>query len=122
MTEFDFDCLEKKRLARCAAAKVRSRRTVTLPSDALTQKDLQHKNGPCRVYHLGRPMTTAHFHAMPRDLQRSYLRRLKAHGGSPEAVAAMFCITAEELQQLTAGFGIRFDCPDPKRWQAFLHR
>ena len=122
MTEFDFDCLEKKRLARCAAAKVRNHRTVTLPSDGLTQKDLQDRNGPCRVYHLGRPMTLNNFLAMPRDLQRSYLRRLDVHGGSPDTVAAMWGMDTAELLLLLRGYGVRLDNPDAERWRAFMRR
>ena len=122
MTEFEFDCLEKKRLARCAAAKVGNRRAVSLPSDRLTEKDLQSRNGPCRVYRLGQPMDTAGFLALPRDLQRAYLRRLQAHGGSHEAVAAMFGVSPQQLHTMIRGFGVRFDRPDAARWRRFLQR
>jgi len=122
MTEFEFDCLEKKRLARCAAAKVGARRTVTLPSDRLSEQALQRKNGPCRTYRLGQPMDIGSFHTLPRDLQRAYLRRLQAHGGSTDAVAAMFGITPQTLNTLLHGFGVRFDQPDEARWRRFLQR
>ena len=71
MTEFEYDCLQKKRTAYSARLRVGARRAVSLPSDSLNPAELQSRNGPCRVYRLGAPMDIEQFDAMPQDLQRA---------------------------------------------------
>ena len=65
MTEFEYDCLQKKLVALSAQHRVGRRRQVTLPSDRLNESELARRNGPCRIYRLGRPMKLAEFEAMP---------------------------------------------------------
>lgn len=120
MTEFDYDCLQKKWIGRSARQRVGLRRTVTLPSDSLSPLELERKNGPCRVYRLGRPMRMREFGAMPPDLQRLYLRRLRQRGGSRASVSRMLGITEPQLEQLQRRTGVVFDCPDEGAWQEFL--
>ena len=120
MTEFDYDCLQKKQIARSAWQRVGLRRTVTFPSDSLTPMELARLSGPCRVYRLGRPMKIGDFRALPRDLQRTYLQRLRQRGGSRRAVCQMLGITEQQLDQLQAQGGVDFDCPDDAAWQQFL--
>ena len=59
MTEFEYDCLQKKLVALSAQHRVGRRRQVTLPSDRLNEAELARRNGPCRIYRLGRPMKPA---------------------------------------------------------------
>lgn len=119
MTEFDYDCLQKKWIARSARQRVGLRRTVTLPSDSLTQPELDKLNGPCRVYRLGRPMRIREFCLMPMDLQRMYLQRLRQRGGSRRAVSEMLGITERQLGELQRLTGVEFDQPDEEAWRAF---
>ena len=122
MTEFEYDCLQKKRTAHSARLRVGARRAVSLPSDNLNPAELQGRNGPCRVYRLGVPMDIGQFEAMPRDLQRTYLRRLRQRGGSTEAVRAMLGISGQQMQQILEQARVTLDQPDQAAWAAFLER
>lgn len=122
MTEFEYDYLQKKRTAYSSHLRTGARRAVSLPSDHLNPAELQSRNGPCRVYRLGEPMNIAEFEAMPRDLQRAYLRRLRLRGGSAEGVRAMLGISGQRMEQILAQTRVTLDQPDRKAWAAFLKR
>lgn len=80
MHDFDFDAMQKKRIAAGARHKVggsRSRK-CGLPSDHLTAKEKAALNGEPVVYDLGKPMSWENFQQMPLDLQQTYLDGL--HG------------------------------------------
>lgn len=87
--------------------------TVRLPHDRLSADLL---SGPCRTYHLGKPMTMHQLQAMPADLQRQYLRKLRAMGAGVEDVAKMLGVSPRKVRTL----GVRFDRPDPKSWAEFV--
>jgi len=116
MTEFDYDCLQKKVTGRSARHRVKPGRAVTLPSDHLDDTALAQRNGPCRTYCLGRPMTLTEFETMPEDLRRVYLRRLRQRGGSESDVERMLGARPGGLRR----YRIPFDCPDTVEWAAFL--
>ena len=116
MTEFDYDCLQKRQTAHSARHRVGNRRSVTLPSDFLDPAAVERRNGPCRTYRLGSPMTLETFEAMPSDLQKLYLRQLRQRGGSEADVERMLGIAPGGLRR----YRIRFDRQDPERWNAFL--
>lgn len=118
MTEFDYDCLQKKVTGRSARNRVRAGRTVTLPSDHLDDAALALRNGPCRTYRLGKPMSLAEFETMPEDLRRAYLRRLRQQGGSESDVERMLGVGHGRLQR----YRVLFDRPDGAAWAAFLSR
>ena len=120
MTEFDYDCLQKKIIGRSASHRVGRRRAVTLPCDSLNSAAIQLLNGPCRTYRLGKPMELAQFEAMPEDLQQAYLRRLRQRGGSEETVGRMLGISPRLLKQLLRQHRVRLDRPDPEAWASFL--
>ena len=114
MTEFEYDCLQEEQNNR----KPHGGHTgvVTLPSDYLKPEELEQRNGPCRVYRLGRPMNMAEFQDLPADLRKLYLRRLRQHGGSESDVEQMLGAKQGSLRH----HRVRFDCQNPERWKAFL--
>lgn len=79
MNDFDFDAIQKKNIARSAyARKTGARpRKVTMPSDYLTTTQTKELNGKMAAYNLSKPMTFAEFKAMPQDLQREYIAKLR---------------------------------------------
>ena len=79
MSDFDFDAMQKKNIARSAyARKTGARpRKVTMPSDYLTTARKKELNGKMATYNLSKPMTFAEFKAMPQDLQREYISKLR---------------------------------------------
>jgi len=85
---------------------------VRLPHDGLPAEQL---SGPCRTYRLGGPMTMQQLQAMPADLQRQYLRRLRRAGATAEDVGNMLGVSVQQA----ASLGVVFDRPDPKAWAEF---
>lgn len=94
MNDFDYDALQKKRLARSDRCRKRSTRKCTLPSDYLTPTERKRRNGEMKTYNLSKPMTYAEFLAMPDDLQAQYLRSLRGRfGASDECIARMMGVS-----------------------------
>lgn len=107
---FDYDDLQKLSLSHWGVSDT----TIRLPSDLARTEAL---NGPCRTYHLGKPMKLQELEAMPRDLQIAYLRRLRRVGGSADTVGRMLGMSPGRLGER---WDVRFDRPDPTAWAAFL--
>lgn len=78
MTEFDYEVLQRKRLAGAARHVKRGSRSkkCTLESDRLTHAQWKKRNGEVLSINLNRPMTWAEFKAIPGDLQNEYITRL----------------------------------------------
>ena len=71
MNDFNYDCMQKKRIARGAFAHInRKRGGCSLPSDTLTEKQRKEKNGEVKSYNITRPMPWREFKPMPEDLSR----------------------------------------------------
>ena len=49
----------------------------SLPSDHMSEEEVQAKNGPVEHWNLNEPMTPGKFRSMPEDLQDLYLKRLQ---------------------------------------------
>lgn len=76
--QFYADLAEKRRTARGSRAKVRGGgKTVTLPNDGLTLKEVREINGTPTSYKLNEPVQWADFRAWPEDIQREYLDGLQ---------------------------------------------
>ena len=76
---FYADLAEKRRTARGSHAKVTGRgKTVTLPNDGLTLKEVREINGTPTSYKLNEPVQWADFRAWPEDIQREYLEGLQS--------------------------------------------
>lgn len=77
MNDFDYDALQKKRLARNAFAKgSRNRKGCRLPHENLTKEELQKLNGEVRTVGFNDKITWDFFKALPADLQEEYLNHL----------------------------------------------
>lgn len=88
MNDFDYDCMQKKRIARGAFAHIsRKRGGCTLPSDLLTAKQRKEKNGEVKSYNISRPMPWCEFKQMPDDLKREFYRNMQSFGGSAKWLA-----------------------------------
>lgn len=80
MNDFDYDAMQKKRLANSARKRVngsKSRR-CSLPSDNLTPAQREKLNGECKSWSLNDPMDYETFKSMPLDLQVQYVNGLKS--------------------------------------------
>ena len=88
MNDFNYDCMQKKRIARGAFAHInRKRGGCSLPSDTLTEKQRKEKNGEVKSYNITRPMPWHEFKAMPEDLKREFFRNMQSFGGTAKWLA-----------------------------------
>lgn len=88
MNDFDYDCMQKKRIARGAFAHISWKRGgCTLPSDLLTAKQRKEKNGEVKSYNISRPMPWCEFKQMPDDLKREFYRNMQSFGGTAKWLA-----------------------------------
>lgn len=93
MNDFDYDAMQKKRIARGAAHMKRGSKSkkCTLPSDYLTAAQRRKLNGPVSTYKLDEPMNWESFKAMPEDLQKQYILGLQEnYGANDEMMGKMF--------------------------------
>ncbi len=126
--QFYADLAEKRRTARGSRAKVRGGgKTVTLPNDGLTLKEVREINGTPTSYKLNEPVQWADFRAWPEDIQREYLDGLqsKYHVGLNEIARMMGAREASFADWKTAnGIKSRFkgrSYPTPE-WADFKAR
>ena len=93
MHDFDYDAMQKKRIARGASHMKRGSKSkkCTFPSDYLTAAQKRRLNGPVSTYKLDEPMEWESFKAMPEDLQKKYILGLQEnYGANDEMIGKMF--------------------------------
>ena len=96
MSDFEYDCLQKKRIANQAKYRKRGSKSkkCNLPSDRLTNKQWKDKCGPVITYSLNKPMIWDDFKQMPAYVQAEYITNLQKKFG----------VTAVDLGNM---FGVR---------------
>ena len=135
MNDFDYDALQKKRVAASARRRKsgsRSRR-VSLPSDHLTQKELKAMCGEVQSYDMASPIQWSAFLTWPRDIQQEYISKLQAdYGATGEMLAECFATSRATVIRGLEESGIRL-VPQPRRtskeaalervrrWRGFLY-
>ena len=128
MHDFDFDIMEKKRIAQGARARKcgSKSRKCTLPSDYLTAAQKKGLNGKVSTYNLSGPMTYSKFRVMPDDLQKEYLLKLRNEmGATLTAMGKMMQCSPETVRQALMRHGIptnikRMSFESKLRWDAWL--
>ena len=113
MNDFDFDAMQKKRIAKNAFRKrngSKSRR-CTLPSDYLTAAQRKELNGDVKEYNLDKPMSWEAFKAMPLDLQQSYINGVQSRFGVGVATMSrdLFGMSTAALRQYLKRAGLKSD-------------
>ena len=132
MNDFDYDCLEKKRIARSAKNHVNARRgKCKLPHEYKTAKELRAMNGEVKTYNIREPLVKSQFLALPTDLAKEYLLWLQSEfkatdgqigkmlGLSP-AGAALY---RKQLGVSSLGRGNqnRRNEAQIQKWESFIH-
>lgn len=128
MHDFDFDIIEKKRIAQGARARKcgSKSRKCTLPSDYLTAAQKKGLNGKVITYNLSGPMTYSKFRVMPDDLQKEYLLKLRNEmGATLTAMGKMMQCSPETVRQALIRHGLstklsRMSFESKLRWDAWL--
>ena len=109
MHDFDYDAMQKKRIARGASHMKRGSKSkkCTLPSDYLTAAQKRRLNGPVSTYKLDEPMTWESFKAMPEDLQSRYIVNLQnTYQATDEMLGMMFGKTSVTVGKCRTSLGI----------------
>ena len=109
MNDFDYDALQKKRIAAGARHMKRGSRSkrCSLPSDNLTPAQLKRRNGPVSTYKLDAPMMWDDFKAMPVDLQKKYLTYLvETYGATNEMLGDMFYVHPTHVGAVKKALGV----------------
>ena len=135
MKDFDYEVLQRKRLAQQARHKRNGSksRKCSLPSDGLTHKQWKEKNGEVMTYNLSKPMDWETFKALPVDIQEEYLNKLiNEHGANQERICyKMFRIGHRTFKTHLEKTGMAFRFSNAKRpererreryeaWQRFM--
>lgn len=104
------DTAEKKRIARGS----HNKRThcgkggsVTFPSDFMSKKEREAMNGEVKSYNLNKPMTWKELRKMPKDLQTTYIKKLRNNYDVPDAVLAeSFGVSQSYISQVLSNLGL----------------
>jgi len=130
MTDFEFECAQKKNIARSAAHRKRGSRSkrCSLPSDHLTKKELKAMNGEVVTYKIDGPLKWVEFLKLPVDLKKQYLETLvEKYEANGRQIAEMLGVTPGTLSKALRdipGFGFYTRKRQSKNqkdiWQAFL--
>ena len=109
MHDFDYDAMQKKRIARGASHMKRGSKSkkCTLPSDYLTAAQKRRLNGPVSTYKLDEPMSWESFKAMPEDLQKKYILNLQeTYQANNDMLGKMFGVTGVSVCRMRHALGI----------------
>ena len=118
MTDFDYDVMQKKRLARNQFHNAKYKHGgCHLPHEDLTPAQMKRRNGPIMTYSMNQPMSWNDFKSMPHDLQQQYLDGLHARFGvGPSDIAKyLFLRAPNSLRQSTVAMGLTVAKRDKNR-------
>lgn len=109
VNDFDYDIVQKKRVARGAYAHVnRKRGKCRLPSDYLTAAQRKEMNGAVKTYNITRPMPLEEFKGVPDDLKREYLRNMQSYGAAATYLADEMGCCGATIREYGEKLGVPF--------------
>lgn len=131
MNDFDYDCLERKRLARQAKyRKCGSKsRKCTMSTDNMTHKQWKERCGAVVSIKIGQLVSWDDFKEMSKETQEEYLKDLMSkYGANATSLAAMFGIRPLTVRRYIAAKGLNICFPvghsmnleQRAAWEAFL--
>ena len=101
MNDFDYDVMQKKRIARGAFSRkgTVNQKGCRLPHENLTKKELNKLNGEVKTVGLNDKVTWEFFKAIPKDLQEEYLdHQIRRFGVSLNRISTdLFGLTTNAL-------------------------
>lgn len=112
MNDFDFDVMQKKRIANNAAHMKRGSKSkkCSLPSDHMTPAEWKRRNGPVSTYSLNKPMDWETFKSLPVDIQQSYIDILQSRFNVTTSTIGkdMFDKTPATLKAHMEKYGLKY--------------
>lgn len=132
MNDFDYDVMQKKRVAKSAANRKRGSKSkkCSLPSDYMTNAQWKKECGKVTKYKLSEPMDYGAFLSMPKDIQEEYINRLcSMYGVTISALVEMFKVNRNTIARHLAALNLKYSFErgsrmsiDQKRaFEFFLH-
>lgn len=131
MNDFDYDCLQKKRLARQASHKKGGSKSRRCPmsTDYMTEKQWKERNGEVVSIRFNKPASWDTFKMLSKTTQEEYLKGLAAaYGANGTNIAEMLGVDARTFRRYiqSSGLDIRFPVGHSMNgeqraaWEAFL--
>ena len=133
MNDFDYEVMQKKRIARGAAHMKRGSKSkkCTLPSDHMTQAEWKRRNGPVSTYSLNKPRDWETFKSLPVDIQQSYIDILQSRFNVTASTISkeLFGKTGPALKALIEKNGLKYikmkgknmSADDREAWEHWLN-
>lgn len=109
MSDFDFDCLQRKRLASQSRYKKRGSKSkkCSLSTDYMTPGQWKKRNGEVVTVNLGKPIAWAEFTKLPATMQEEYLRHIQEkYRASGTDIAEMFDVCYATLYRYIKSSGL----------------
>ena len=132
MSDFEYDCLQKKRLA--GQAKYRKRgsksKKCNLPSDRMTRKQWKERCGPVMTYNMSKPMAWENFKKLSKSTQAEYINTLQQrYGATAVDLGRMFGVQALTVRKHAIANSLEVSFPrghamttlQRAEWEKFLN-
>ena len=131
MNDFEFDCLQKKRLAQQAKYRKRGSKSKKCPmsTDHMTKKQWIERCGKIVTIKMDSPVSWASFKELSKQTQEEYLKNLmEKYHINARSLAEMFHITPITVRRHIATQGLAVSFPvghsmnaeDRRAWELFL--
>lgn len=131
MTDFEYDCLQKKRLARQALHKKNGSKSRRCPmsTDHMTEKQWKERNGKVVSVNFDKPTSWDNFRELSKGPQEQYLQKLsETYGANATNLAEMFGVSVSTIRRhiQSVGLDIKFHVGHSMNgeqraaWEAFL--
>ena len=131
MNDFEFDCLQKKRLAQQAKYRKRGSKSKKCPmsTDHMTKKQWIERCGKIVTIKMDSPVSWASFKELSKQTQEEYLKNLmEKYHINASSLAEMFHITPITVRRHIATQGLAVSFPvghsmnaeDRRAWEPFL--
>ena len=131
MNDFEFDCLQKKRLAQQAKYRKRGSKSKKCPmsTDHMTKKQWIERCGKIVTIKMDSPVSWASFKELSKQTQEEYLKNLmEKYHINASSLAEMFHITPITVRRHIATQGLAVSFPvghsmnaeDRRAWELFL--
>lgn len=114
LTEFEYDCLERKRLARQARYRKRGSKSKKCPmsTDYMTQKEWKERNGEVITMNLNRPVSWSVFKALPISMQEEYMGHMvSTYNANATSFAEMFGVQPPTVRRHIQSQNLRIKFP-----------
>lgn len=133
MNDFDYDVMQKKRIARMAQYRKRGSKSKKCPmsTDYMTRKQWEERCGEVHTYDMNEPKSWEQFKEMPVDIQREYLNYLvENYNVNATSLGTMFNIRPLTVRRhietnnlgLTFKVGNSMNAAQKEKWKSFLSK